>query len=502
MTPSSVTPGRKSDSLVKLSKIASEPVQHSNAMSVKTAGLNNKTDCDIVSDQGIETIALSPSDSVRSASPSSPSPPPDTDPHLTVSRCRPYTPKQRPRPGDNSDHRTSTPKKMFVRPFEDDYSPIPATVNGDKSLEDLSSTNGDDSVNKDCAKNNIDLEDCVKPEDQDSDYESMSSDSSVKKDVTGSSGVTESVVSVSNGVSDHEESVFREPSSDTVSPVSRKDKLKYLRYFRLITHRKKNEVELKKLERRKERLRERSPSPPSLTTTDLRCTSPELPLPSVPPHLNKLSETHAKVMYLSAIGLCRNTEEQKMTHEQMWSVILEDRLTRDQDSESVTTKYFIRLRDMSSAPEPSDLTSSECHQRGVKRSVNGEVATGETSPTSSPPHTRYNGLNIPTSDALSRLSSDHTPVMSLPSSVEINLCSLQPIAKPTLLLQEADHSTAAPPAHLQHPHCLPAVLQHPVNTEPEDLSVNKKRKCSTSSYQWPGVEAILESYKKFTTGTD
>ena len=135
--------------------------------------------------------------------------------------------------------------------------------------------------------------------------------------------------------------------------------------------------------------------------------------------------------------------------------------------------------------------------------------TSSDSPSLSSP--RYSGLNIPTSDAVSRLATDHGHQVTLPSAVEINLCSLQPIAKPTLLLQEVkceQGAPAAPPAHLQ-PHISFAPvnqasphnnsLKTEIKAEPEDLSVVKKKKVS-SSYAWPGVEAILESYRIFTAG--
>jgi len=304
---------------------------------------------------------------------------------------------------------------------------------------------------------------------------------------------------------------FREPG-DPENAVSRKDKLNYLRYFRLVTHRKKNDIEIEKLEKRRERLRERSPSPEPPAASQ-RAASPSLPLPSVAPHLSRLPETHAKAMYLSAIGLCRNSEEQKISNEIMWSVILDDRLTRETpDKQSVITKYFVKLRDL---PD----TAPESEARGVKRSRDGSFlapASGPSSPVSpSLAPARYNGLNIPSSDAVSRLAGDGvtgSPTVTLPSSVEINLCSLQPIAKPTLLLQEVKTEPSdgpvpapAPPAHLQPHMTFPRVLSSPfseVKSEPEDLTVTKKKRTGQSPYSWPGVEAILESYKKFTAECD
>ena len=467
----------------------------------------------------------SPTDSVRSASPtpSSPSPPPDPN-YVTASRCVPYVPKSRQSlankmtTSQDESSRASTPKKLFVRPFEDDYSPIHPPQSGLGSTEEPLDISGSSlSSNKEDKQNsgtNVDLDDIVKPlcEDQDSDYESMSSDSSIKKEG--------SVLCPSSGhlLTDDEAVVnqtgqFREPES---SEVSRRDKLNYLRYFRLVTHRKKNDIEIEKLEKRRERLRERSPSPEPSPASDDRSASPSLPLPSVAPHLNRLPETHAKAMYLSAIGLCRNSEEQKLANEIMWSAILDDRLSREApDKQSVITKYFVKLRDLPDTPVPA----MNGEARGVKRSCDGSFL-GPGAPASSPvspvspsgPVSRYKGLNIPSSDAVSRLTGDgvtgasDSPV-SLPSSVEINLCSLQPIAKPTLLLQEVKTEPGvapAPPAHLQPHMTYSRVLSSPfseVKSEPEDLTVTKKKRTGASPYSWPGVEAILESYKKFTAGT-
>ena len=258
----------------------------------------------------------------------------------------PYVPKSA-RKITVDDRRASTPKKLFVRPFEDDYSPIqPPSGCGSGSEEPLDISGSSLGPNKeDKQTNNVDLDDIVKPDDQDSDYESMSSDISIKKEG--------SVLCPSSGLLTDDEAVvsqtgqFREPEqSSEQSAVSRKDKLNYLRYFRLVTHRKKNDIEIEKLEKRRERLRERSPSPVrDERASDERPSSPSLPLPSVSPHLNRLPESHAKAMYLSAIGLCRNSEEQKLSNEIMWSVILDDRLTRETpDKQSVITKYFVKLR--------------------------------------------------------------------------------------------------------------------------------------------------------------
>ena len=304
----------------------------------------------------------------------------------------------------------------------------------------------------------VQLEDIVKLEDQDSDYESMSSDSSMKKDEKGVAGVLcpssgrlllEEPVEVKEEV----ETGFRQPES----LISQKDKLKYLRYFRLVTHRKKNEVEIEKLEKRKSRMRERSPSP--LPAPAPPCpASPLLPLPSTPPHLNRLPETHAKAMYLSAIGLCRVGEESKQAGEVVWGAILEDRMARDPDT--TINQYFSQLRALC-GPNPD---------RGMKRSWEGEARTV--------------ALSIP------------SPAPHLPP--DLGLSNLQPVARPTLLLGDP---TPAPPAHHHPALSRPAPAPDCQPDQPEDLTVGKKRKLSCG-LAWPGVDALVESYHRFTAGNN
>ena len=78
----------------------------------------------------------------------------------------------------------------------------------------------------------------IKLEDQDSDYESMSSDSSTKKE--GVLCPTSGHIIPEEEVAVPKEELFREPSNDLPS----REKLQYLRYFRLVTHKKKNGMSL------------------------------------------------------------------------------------------------------------------------------------------------------------------------------------------------------------------------------------------------------------------
>merc|ERR1711971_545672 len=140
---------------------------------------------------------------------------------------------------------------------------------------------------------------------------------------------------------------------------------------------------------------------------------------------------------------------------------------------------------------------------GLKRSRNEDVLP------ISPPLGLRTQLNIPSCEVLvSRLQEGNEARVSLPSSVKINLCSLQPIAQPSLLVQEVKQEpySAAPRAHLQH-HGLPrnlspftrgaGVSDSVLPVEPEDLSQPAKRRKPSSPVPWQGIDAITEAYRKF-----
>ena len=104
------------------------------------------------------------------------------------------------------------------------------------------------------------------------------------------------------------------------------------------------------MERRKELLRDRSPSPPP--PTEPRCPSPStLPIPSYSEEVQTshmdgefvipavLSDSPAKSMYLSALGLCRQSEEHKTADEIIWSAVLDNRIHHGRDRTTVNQYY-------------------------------------------------------------------------------------------------------------------------------------------------------------------
>lgn len=312
--------------------------------------------------------------------------------------------------------------------------------------------------------------------------------------------------------------LFREPGPE---PTSR-EKLKYLRYFRLVTHSRKNDVEIAKLEKRRKRLRERSPSPipPPGGEAAGRPPSPLLPLPSVAPHLNRLPETHAKIMYMSAIGLVRTSEEQKLVQEVIWSAVLDDRLARGDPPSTINT-YFIRLRDMagpelrgargppcllgSLLPPPAETTATTTTVTG-----GAAVVLQQQQPPS---------LNIPSVHCmgLKEEVGGSLPLLLLhPVKLEAGGCGNSDL-KPMLV---ATTNTASLPAGR-------------IKAEPEELTTTatagqgelRKRRWegepaadgqqvspakrrtlqqqdSGGEFAWPGLEAIEHVYKKYKADCD
>ena len=214
-------------------------------------------------------------------------------------------------------------------------------------------------------------------------------------------------------------------------------------------------------------------------------------------------------MYMSAIGLCKISEDQKVDNEVIWNSILDDRLVRN--GQTTINVFFRRVREMSGAP---------C--RGSKRSWRGTLLSpGPEDQDSSASAQNNNTLNIPTSASVSCLTRtqhenslsistngsgplplDQHPSAPTSSSLPINLSSLVPISKSSLLLQEVkSEPTPTLPAHLQLA-SLPRLLgttkdsRTRADSGPEDLSVPKKKKPGLF-LQWPGVDAIMESYQKY-----
>ena len=159
-------------------------------------------------------------------------------------------------------------------------------------------------------------------------------------------------------------------------------------------------------------------------------------------------------MYMSAIGLCRVPDSDKDDNEVTWNAILNDRIARR--SESVTTIYMKKLRDK--------------FDNSIKQNLNETFLSPSMK-------------NIP----ISANSSSSSPL----SNVTIDFSSLVPLPR-----HEAQSSTSPGPD-------LPplSVMQPKKCTKGANSSgVKEAKKKRIPIVPWPGVEAIIESYKNFVKG--
>ena len=307
------------------------------------------------------------------------------------------------------------------------------------------------------------------------------------------------------------------------------------------------------MERRKELLRERSPSPPPPTPPS-RCPSPELPLPTLPPHQARLPESHAKVMYLSAIGLCRNSDEQKMNAEVSWSAVLDNRINQGRHNTPINL-YFTRLRNMSDSflsavkrdyqgtflpPCRSPLPSSR--PSSLSSSHPSSLSSSHTSPLppSLPPVSEPSSQeSIPLDTALSLLNNDSSMVFGNPSdgsqldsitlhdgevsTMQAEMSTLQPGRDLPALhhgRETSSHHSGRDRSPL-HPGRVPIfpktepmseteIKQEVGETKPilpalfsvkqEVEEPAPKRSRTEAPPSWQGVDAVIESYRKYKQG--
>ncbi len=204
-----------------------------------------------------------------------------------------------------------------------------------------------------------------------------------------------------------------------------------------------SDVEIAKLERRKARYLERSPSPSSSAASGSsespsRVTSPTLPLPSVAPHLNALPESNDKLLYMSTIGLNRVPEKEREVNEALFDFILDDRLSRK--TRSTTLTYLTRLREMSK-------------RNGCKKGLDEAFL----------------------SPAVMK--------MQRCSPLTINFSTLTPLPR----------HEATPSLSSSSPEMPPISVVAPAKNKKKTKKFNKR----VPIVPWPGIEAVIESYKNF-----
>eukprot|EP00093_Oithona_nana_P009690 09690.XXX_100982_99262_1 [CDS] Oithona nana genome sequencing. len=323
-------------------------------------------------------------------------------------------------------------KKKFVRPFEDDY-------NTDYSLKHEDS-------------DNIKHEEESRP---------------VVVSLLNSNNNNNVIIPNPKGKSKEKEGGKVERQS-----VS-KEKLKYLRYFRL-GNRKRHEEKAGKRDYPSSRLR--SPSPfKSLFEATTRPTvsaskppSPTLPLPSrttkLPP------ETNAKLMFFTMLGLLKLGDTDKKEHEMIWDVILDDKLSRQ--CNSTTMSYFMKLHE-----QTSEDTGSKSQKDTVFLNSQDLINhhQSKVSSTPCPPE-------VATSPDLNNPGYNKKPL-------PINLSTLLPVSKNSLtnVVECMQKPTWLQSGTLNIPG-LSSVLHKSLVTStlaPEPLAIT-----------WPGIEAIQDAYMK------
>ncbi len=280
-----------------------------------------------------------------------------------------------------------------------------------------------------------------------------------------------------------------------------------------------SDVEIAKLEKRRKRLRERSPSPiPHSAVEAGRPPSPLLPLPSVAPHLNRLPETHAKIMYMSAIGLARNTEEQKAVQEVIWSAILDDRLARG-DPLSTLNTYFVRLRDMAAVEAPARPPCPLGSLLAPSSEASTTAAASSATAVLSPPQL-FPSLNIPSVHCVKE-EAGGPHLVKLEAGVEAGggggehkaLCNsfLAIKAEPTedVVTNNGDlkrrleapllndSQLVSPPKRRPQHH---QQLQHHQQQQHQKQLQQQQGGDEGRVFAWPGIQAIEMAYKTYKEG--
>lgn len=268
-----------------------------------------------------------------------------------------------------------------------------------------------------------------------------------------------------------------------------------------------SDVEIAKLEKRRKRLRERSPSPiPYAGGKTGRPLSPLLPLPSVAPHLNRLPETHAKIMYMSAIGLARNTEEQKIVNEVIWSAILDDRLARGDPPSTINT-YFVRLRDMAGSemrakgpcqgsllpPPPPPLPSEAAKVGKAVPQIQAQLPS----------------LNIPSvhcgvkEEVVSlhavKLEAGMEAGGNSSSSADIKALSCNILAGVVKSEPEEQQLTLDLKRRLEEP-AGGGQVSTPIKRKPQQQQQQQLVEVDGGGFVWPGIQAVELAYKKYKEG--
>ena len=208
-------------------------------------------------------------------------------------------------------------------------------------------------------------------------------------------------------------------------------------------------------------------------------------------------------------------------HEMIWNTILDDKLARK--SSSSTMSYFMKLQDLQNGLEGRKLKSDSSVFLNPEEIIQSQ-ASNQISAALSPPINILIPNNIqgslpkregPTSPSLSVTSNTSarggpSPNSNSNSSIStnynkplpINLSTLLPVSKNNLG-DVSGNGVEMPKFGLNIPgfqECrnlsssVPTSAANGISQQPQE------RDKSLSTIQWPGIEAVIDSYKKYSQG--
>ena len=170
--------------------------------------------------------------------------------------------------------------------------------------------------------------------------------------------------------------------------------------------------------------------------------------------------------------------------DEIWSVILEDRIARR--SKSTSLSYFVKMRDSTNHIGNRKFEAAFLTPGLLEERLSRPIEPPKSSPT------RINGRSklssaSPSSDRVSPCS----PISPIPiTKLPINLSTLVPL--PRQDMRQQDPTSMAPASVLNG-----NILNLPKKNG-QNFDVPAKRRIPIIS--WPGIDAITESYKNYAKG--
>jgi len=222
------------------------------------------------------------------------------------------------------------------------------------------------------------------------------------------------------------------------------------------------------------------------------------------------------------LGLLKLGETDKKEHEQIWSTILEDKLARK--SSSTTMSYFMKLNDWNYGFEgkmrkadsvflnPEEIIQSKASNQIssaltppainilIPNNVQGSLPKREApSPALSLTSNTSRGALSPNSNSNSSIPANYN------KPLPINLSTLLPVSKNNLGDVSTRNGLEMPKFGLNIPgfqECRALSSSMAPTTSASNSICQQQQRIKTPSVtpiiQWPGIEAVIESYKKYS----